>query len=270
MQPELEPLPGLHRKDEPKPSRWVLVLVLLIGVAAVVAGIFLTRATGQVEQQVQDRTSERDAAADQAVSLADRVVAACSAGGAPAEQLTRVGACQQAAQVRAEPVPGVAGPRGPGPTAEEIRAAVDAYLLQHPPPAGRPPSEAEVAAAVTEYLTARPPAPGRPPTGAEIADAVATYFATNPVPPGERGAPGRPPTAGEIRDAVDAYLAEHPPAPGPTGAAGGQGPAGPTCVEGTSLQTVRYADGSYGLGCVFDVQPTEAPTTSPSLPPPTG
>lgn len=253
--PELEPIAGAHRKDERRQSRWVLVLVVLLGAAAVAAGVFVTRGAGQVEEQVETRTSERDAAAEQASSLAERVVAACAAGGQPAEQLNRVGACQQAAQVRAEPIPGIPGPPGPGPSPEQIRAAVDAYLLEHPPPAGRPPTEDEVAAAVAQYLTANPPAPGRPPTAAEIADAVATYFATNPPPEGE---PGRPPTAEEIRDAVDAYLAEHPPPEGP------RGPAGPTCVDGTSLQTVQFADGRFGLGCVLDDQPTVQPDPTPT------
>jgi hypothetical protein len=146
-------------------------------------------------------------------------------------------------------------------------------MAENPPPAGepgRPPNAAEVAAAVAQHLTANPPAPGRPPTAEEIANAVATYFATNPPPPGppgedgedgRDGEPGRGPTAEEIQAAVDAYLEENPPPPGEEGP---QGPAGPTCADGTSLQTVQFADGQFGLGCVLDEQPVEQqPTTTP-------
>lgn len=265
------PVAGNRRADEPPPARWVLWVIVVGAVVLSVAGWVLTQSAADTQDANTALQSDkvvleeqRNAAAEQATTLADQVAAACAAGGKTAEELLRVGACQQAQQVKQEPVPGIPGPagaQGPGPTPEQIRGAVAAYLLEHPPPAGRAPTEGEVAAAVAQYLTVNPPTPGRPPTGAEIADAVATYFATNPAPPGKDGEPGRPPTAEEIRVAVADYLAEHPPAAGPPGAAG---PAGPTCPAGSSLQNVTYADSRAGLGCVLDAQPTGQPPTSPT------
>lgn len=259
---------GSRRADETPAPRWTLWVILGGVVAAAAAGWGLTQSaldTEDANAALQgDKVvleEQRDATAQQASTLADQVTQACAAGGDTAEDLLRVGACQQAQQVRAEPIPGERGERGPGPTAEQIRAAVAAYLVENPPPAGRSPTATEVSAAVTEYLTANPPAPGRAPTSTEIAEAVATYFATNPV---RDGKPGRPPTAEEIRAAVDDYLANHPPPAGPRGEAG---PAGPACPDGTTLLPVKYADERAGYGCVLDEQPLDQPpTTLPEVP----
>lgn len=255
---------GSRRADTDPPPQW-LPWVLAAGMLVVaVLGFFLTRGAVNTEDANAalqgDKVvleEQRDATAEQATTLADQVAAACSAGGVTAEELLRVGACQQAQQVRAEPIPGIPGPRGepgPGPTAEQIRAAVAAYLVENPPPAGRAPTAGEVAAAVTQYLTANPPEPGRAPTAGEIAAAVETYFATNPVRNGE---PGRPPTAEEIQAAVDQHLAQNPPA---------RGPAGPTCPDGTTLLPVEYADATAGVGCVLDDQPVDPQPDATSVP----
>lgn len=194
--------------------------------------------TGVVEQQRDAVTEERDAAAGQAQSLAEQIRAACSSGDLAGP------VCEQAERVATTPVPPAPGPTGPegqpgpGPSVDQIQAAVAVYLLAHPPPAGRAPTPAEVAAAVASFLTANPPAPGRAPTAEEIASAVATYFDRNPPPAGEPGRngrdgePGRAPTAAEIRAAVDQYLAENPP---PSGEQGPEGPAGPPGVPPASF-----------------------------------
>src|SRR5690606_12800904 len=247
-------------------------VLVLVGVGVMVLfllGSVLWAQLGQQAAQVETGqvAQERDAKAAQAQSLAEQIRTACADG-----SLTGP-VCVEAEQVTQEtstpPAPGPEGPRGepgPGPTEEQIQAAVSAYLTAHPPPAGRGPTPAEVAAAVASYLIANPPEPGRPPTAEEIAAAVETYFARNPPPPGPRGAdgrdgePGRPPTPAEIRAAVDQYLAEHPP---PAGAAGPPGPAGPpgeppasfTMTFGDTTQTCTRSGGS-----------DEAPTYTCSAP----
>lgn len=215
--------------------------------------------TGVVEQQRDAVTEQRDATAAQAQSLAAQIRAACTSGdlGGPV--------CEQAAAVAETPVPQVPVPTpAPGrpPTPEEIQAAVDVFLVAHPPPAGRAPTPAEVAAAVASFLTANPPTPGRAPTAEEIAAAVEAWFDANPPPPGEPGddgkdgEPGRPPTSAEIRAAVEAELAAHPP---PAGPKGDDGEPGPSCPAGTSLEPVEFASGETGLGCVDNEQPPETP-----------
>jgi hypothetical protein len=106
---------GLHRKDERGHPRWVLAVVAILAALAVGAGVLLTSRVGQVQDQAEQLpvvTSQRDAAADQAQGLAERVVAACAAGGEAAKRLQQVGVCQEAEQVRADPVPGPPGPAG--------------------------------------------------------------------------------------------------------------------------------------------------------------
>ena len=269
--PDLEG--GLHRKEDGPAARWPVVAVALLGVLAVVIGIFVTSGAGDVEDQ-------RDAAVQEKIDLGREVVAAC-ARGEVVQSPTGQDLCRRGIEVQSAPVPvaqGLPGEQGRPPTAEEIRAAVNAYMLENPPAAGEPgraPTTEEVAAAVAQYLTANPPQPGRPPTAAEIASAVATYFATNPPPQGDPGRDGRdgergrPPTAEEIQTAVNAWLTANPPPMGP------RGPAGPTCQEGTHLETVVFADEQSGLACVFDDQPedpdpTTEPTTTPTIEPDDG
>jgi hypothetical protein len=240
--------PAEHRKSDRPMSRWWLVGIVVLGLAAVITGVIFTRSAGQVED-------EKDAAIGQVIDLGRQVAQACARGeviASPAGQ----DLCRRGVEVQADPVPGIPGPRGEqgapgrGPTPGEIKAAVDAWLAVNPPPPGRAPTTAEVAAAVTQYLTMNPPAPGRPPTSAEIADAVRVYLTANPPPR------GRAPTAEEIQAAVDAYLAENPPPAGPPGPAGPRGeqgppgPAGPPCPDGEERATVRYASGQTGTACV--------------------
>lgn len=253
--------PGKRRADRPFP-RWIPWVLVALMVVAIPVGYLLTRTTTTTQTENANLqgdksvlTGQRDAAAGQALDLAGQIAAACASGNIPDDYR---GACAKAQQVQAQPIPPVEGQRGPGPTAEEIRGAVAAYLVANPPPAGRAPTPAEVAAAVIQYLTANPPTPGRPPTSAEIASAVSTYFVTNP-PRDGKDAPA--PTAEQIQAAVDNYLAAHPP---PAGKDGKDGATGPTCPTGSSLQSVTYADGRSGLGCVLDQQPAATPTNDPT------
>lgn len=243
-----------RRVTFPKPpARWMPWAIAAVVALALGTGWLLTATATTAQDDKTTAENKLGATVQQAGTLADQVAQACAAGGPTAEELTRRGACQQAAQVQVSPVP-QQGERGPGPTPAEIQSAVAAYLVANPPPAGRAPTAAEVSAAVAQYLTANPPQPGRPPTAAEIASAVATYYAANPPRDGVDGQNGRPPTAEEIQAAVDSYLAAHPPA---------AGPAGPTCPAGSSLQTVTYAGGLVGKGCVLDEQPSANPPDDP-------
>jgi hypothetical protein len=247
-------------------GRWPLIAVILLGILAVVGGIVATRSAGEVEDQ-------KDRAVDTAQNLGQQVVAACAQGLIVQDDQGR-DLCQRAAQVQSTPVPGVPiqGDRGPGPTPEQIEAAVVAYCAARDQCAGSPPSTGEVAAAVAEYLIANPPDPGRPPTAAEIAEQVTIYFANNPPPQGpegERGprgeagatgARGPGPTAEEIQAAVDAHLAANPPP---------RGEPGPSCPPGSTLQPVVFASGESGLGCVTGTAPTTEPPEPTTTPPPT-
>lgn len=238
-------------------NRLVLLALAAAAVLFIVGSVLWAQAgqqaaqqqTGVVEQQRDDERAVK-------LSLAEQITAACGAGDLHGP------VCEQAEQVAATPVPGSTGAQGvpgPPPSAEEIRAAVDAYLAANPPPAGRPPSASEVAAAVASYLIANPPAPGRPPTAGEIAAAVETYFADNPPRAGvdgRDGAPGRPPTAEEIRAAVDAYLAENPPPAGAPGATGDQG------VQGVSVQDISAEERDTGCALVFVLVDPATGTTS--------
>lgn len=261
---------GLHRKEDGPAARWPVVAVALLGVLAVVIGLFTTFGAGDVEDQ-------RDAAVQEKIDLGREVVAAC-ARGEVVQSPTGQDLCRRGIEVQSAPVPaavqGQQGERGPGPTLEQIEAAVAAYCAAHAGCAGRPPTTAEVAAAVADYLIAHPPQPGRPPTAAEIAEQVTIYFANNPPPqgePGDRGPRGQtgergpPPSQAEIQAAVDAHLAANPPPMGP------RGPAGPTCQDDTHLEQVQFESGQLGLACVFDDQPEPDPdpTTEPTAAPTT-
>lgn len=243
-------------RPEPKvPARWVPWAIAVAAVLALATGWWITSQASTAQDDKAVAEDQRDATAQQAGTLADQVAQACAAGGATAEELNRVGACQQAQQVRVDPTP-APGPRGPGPTLAEIQSAVASYLVANPPPPGRAPSAAEVSTAVAQYLTANPPEPGRSPTATEIASAVATYFAANPPRDGE---PGRAPTAQEIQAAADNYLAAHPPAAGPAG------PPAPS-VQSTSK---TFSDGSTEM-CTrsggTDTDPQFACTTTAPAP----
>lgn len=237
-----------HRLKMPR-SRTLMIALAVVGVLFL-AGSVVYAQFGRDTAQTQTAVAEgqRDATAAQASTLADQVTAACASGGDAAVKLRAIGACQQAVQVQSAPAVAEAmGPRGPGPSPEEISNAVAAYLVAHPPPAGRAPTVAEVAEAVASYLTVNPPSPGRAPTAGEIAAATETYFESHPP---QAGPAGRPPTADEIRAAVNDYMAEHPV---PAAERGAQG-------VGVDAVTAEMRDGSCVL--VFTLVDPATSTTS--------
>ncbi len=220
---------GKRRAAENPTPRWLPWAILVAVLAAVAVGFLLSRGAATTEStnttlegDNSSLTEQRDATAEQALRAAVPVLALCDEDN-PAGQALRAdpgNPCGLAQQVRADPIP-VAGPRGPGPTPQQIRAAVAAELAANPPEPGRAPTLEEITAAVNTVLTANPPEPGRPPTAAEISSAVASYLAVNPPRSGE---PGRPPTAEEIQAAVDQFLIDNPPMQG---------------VQGVGVQEVR-------------------------------
>ncbi len=173
---------------------------------------------------------ERDAAVDTTADLAQRVRAACAAGGAAARELERADACHRAENVAVTPGPagdtGALGPSGPaGPPGA-------------PGPPGRQgdPGAAGAPGLVGDTGPAGPqgPAGGLGPSG----------DSGGPGPPGEPGAAG---PAGP---------------PGDTGPPGEAGPAGPACPAGFHQESRTVdSDGSLGpeleetwVVCVADVE----------------
>jgi hypothetical protein len=257
---------------------WLIVVATL---AAFGLGLILTRGAVATEGEkvalqgtVGAVEVQRDAAVGQSVDLAIQVQNACTTGGIePGDRL-----CVRAAEVRAQPIPGPIGERGPGPTPEQLRVAVADYLAANPPAPGPAPSADDVAAAVSAYLTANPPTPGRAPTAEEIAAAVTTWFASNPVRDGQdgrngvdgvdggQGERGPGPTQDEIRAAVEAELAENPPAPGRDGEDGEDGsPAQSyttTNADG-STQTCSLIGGS-AVSPVYACGPLIPPSSPPA------
>lgn len=91
-------------------------------------------------------------------------------------------------------VAGPAGPPGPAPSDSQVQAAVDDYLIAHPPAASVDPTA--LASTVDAYLSEHPPSPGPPPPTAEVAADVAAYLQANPPPSGPAGPAGSPGTNG--------------------------------------------------------------------------
>jgi hypothetical protein len=179
-------------------------------------------------------------------------------------------------QTQGKAVPGETGERGPGPTMQQIREAVDDYFRTHPLPEGKAPTIEQLTTVVAGYLRANPPEPGRPPTAEEIATATASYIAANIEDfkvQGEQGEKGDPPTAEEVRAAVAAYCAED------SRCRGDQGPQG-IGVTGTLLYrdeqgvcTLYFTHENPANGQTYQSQvqvndelcePLQGPTTEPT------
>jgi hypothetical protein len=116
---------------------------------------------------------------------------------------------------------GQQGERGPGPTEEQVRAAVTAYLTANPPLPGRPPTDAEIDAAVSAFCATRNDCAG--PAGAagprgEQGDSVVG-------PEGPRGPAGADATDAQVATAVEAFCAIRNGCIGPQGPIGSPGPA---------------------------------------------
>lgn len=211
----------------------VLAGFSLVALAAVIVGVVILALVGGNAQQTADSSQQALNTANSKVATGQElagenleacmdpeVVKALIAGGHQ-----RV--CDLAIVVQTqEGTPGKPGEPGPGPTQEQINAAVDAWFRTHPLPEGKSPTAEQVVTAVGEYLRANPPAPGRPPTPDEIAVATANYIALHKEdfqgPEGKRG-PG--PSAQDVRAGVEAYCTSADPSPcrGPAGAQGPQG-----------------------------------------------
>lgn len=119
-------------------------------------------------------------------------------------------------------IPGPAGspgPAGPPPSPDQVRNAVDAYLIAHPPEGGKPPTEGQVAAAVAMYCSS---GACRGSDGATGATGPAGQSITGPQ--GATGPSGPGPADDQVAGAVAAFCAAHA---GCVGATGAQGPAGP-------------------------------------------
>lgn len=181
--------------------------------------------------------------ADQAVTKAGQVAAPvtaiCQQGGPAGAQLADTGACGAAADAAdgIGPFVSVPGPAG----ADGARGAPGADSQVPGPPGG--PGKAGEPGADSKV----PGPPGKDGAdGEDGADGVSPACLSEPGQcRGKDGAPGEPGKDG---------------APGRDGADGAQGPPGPTCPDGTSLQPVMFASGQEGLGCVTNDDPAE-PTT---------
>lgn len=145
---------------------------------------------------------------------------------------------------------GAQGMQGPGPTDEQIDAAVTRILAAHPPAPGQNATPAMVATAVAEFLTANPPAPGRAPTQQEIETAASTYIAAHAADfqgatgqSGTNGTNGKDATDAQVAAAVGAYCDAHNNCAGATGTTGADGATGP---QGVSVTDVAFARDSSG------------------------
>lgn len=108
--------------------------------------------------------------------------------------------------------PGQNGKPGPGPSQQQIDAAVFGHLAVHPPGA----TPAMVAVQVAAYLTAHPPEQGPPPTATQIATAASDYIAAHSADfqgaagtNGADGQPGQNATDDQVAAAVGAYCDAH-------------------------------------------------------------
>lgn len=102
-------------RSAPLPT-WLPWAVAALAVAVAIAGWFIGRyaqdadaRAGRAETDQAVAVEQRDATASQAVDLGVLIAGACRTGEIPAQYLA---ACQQAAQVIAEPVPGAPGLTG--------------------------------------------------------------------------------------------------------------------------------------------------------------
>lgn len=141
--------------------------------------------------------------------------------------------------------PGPQGSQGPGPSDEQVAAAVAAYLAQHPI-AGLPPTQEQVSAVVAVYMTQHPAPAGSP---------------------GPTGAAGPGPSDTQIAAAVAVWESGHPVATvtGPSGAAGpqgSQGPPGPSGVGATGPQGSQGEPGPSGASGASGAsgEPGQAPS----------
>lgn len=199
--------------DARRPSRWGAVIVAVLVVAAAAALAVVAVAVLRVAGDLDQVRGERDSLAADVRVLRRQVEALGDMPAAPPpEETASVEPGPAGPPGERGPVGprGEVGPGGPGPTAEQVRAAVAAYLAANPPADGRAPTAQEIAAAVAGYCAQRdecrgdtgrpgasvvgppgPPGPG--PTAAQLAAEVAAFCSggTCNGPAGPPGADGR-------------------------------------------------------------------------------
>lgn len=204
--------------------------IIALGVAAVllVAGLWIAHAAQK--------------AATAAVSTSATLSQRLDAQGENVEVLQERLAAQGLPTAVPNPVPtsipgatGAAGQRGPGPSAAQVRLAVDAYCASHAScrgargVKGRPVTTGQVAAAVVTFCNANGQCAG--PAGIDGQDGQDGQT-------GATGAPGPGPTDTQVAAAVAAYCADgNCVGPkGDKGDTGEQGPPGPPPSEFTFTQ----------------------------------
>lgn len=229
--------------------RWTVVY----GAALVVVALVLALAISAI-LDLEDRADRGDTARD---ALAVQLESSRADAQALADQVEGLGeepvVTPEAPD--ADPMPGPPGARGeqgPGPSPEQVAAAVSAYCA-----GGRcaaPPSGAQVSAAVVAYCSegrCTGPAGAAGAAGGDGQDGTdgATGSSGPAGPTGPQGPAGPAPTADQIRAAVDAYCTTNG-CTGPQGETGqtGRGIAALACASppltGTTAITVTYSDGT--------------------------
>lgn len=169
---------ALERRDKTRARSQTVIGVLAVALlAGILAMVYLS-----------GREAAR--ARDENASLAQKVTDTCAAGGAAADELRRIGACQQAAGVPGPP--GAPGPQGPeGPRGEQG-------------PAGAPGADGPPGPAGSAGLQGDPGEPGSP-------GAVGDPGPAGPAgPAGEPGASGAPGPQGPPGDACPEGQAREP------------------------------------------------------------
>lgn len=226
-------------------SRAVRLMWAVRGIAAVVIALTVMQQFGVSEQRDQLETTATNNASstvrngDSVRQVGAALADLCRTAGAPAIreagleddcQQARAGDIEKVAPIETpDPVPtepvvivpqrGPRGVQGPGPTREQVDAAVSAYcaergLCRGPAGvAGEPPTPSQVALAVASYCNAR----------GECAGLQGER--------GESGEKGDPPTEQQIADAVVAYCADGR-CRGETGERGPVGEQGPQGERG--------------------------------------
>lgn len=242
-----------HRARDAGAHRWFIGAVVVLFVGLLAAGLGVASLTGQQRQ-------------------------AATAAQLLEQQIHRLGVTPvvQAPEPIAGPagVQGEQGVQGPGPTQQQIDAAVAEYFAAHPPGA----TPAMVAVQVAAYLTAHPPKPGPAPTPAQIATAASDYitahasdFQGQPGQPGQNGQDGHSATDAQVTAAVSAYCDAHNQCQGPTGQQGPP-PAAWTWTDpgsGQDMTCTRDTDSpdtAPTYTCAADSPTPPTTTTAPLLP----
>lgn len=153
-----------------------------------------------------------------------------------------------------EPDPGPSGPRGPGPTQDQVVSALASYCsVNNCKPT---PTVAQVAAAISNYCAdgqcrgekGEKGDDAEPVTAEQIGAAVADYCAEGACQGanGQDGEDGRTPTEAEIRayiqDEVATYCQENNNCQGDPGTPGATGDTGPAGKDGRGIETTTCPD----------------------------